>query len=135
MGFTFVQPGTVKIDIGDGDWIEVKRELSAGELKAMRTASFTYMQGKPDGETDKARADGGDEEVKLGVDWRKLGVARIMAYVLDWNAKDAQGRPVAFSRDAIEQLSIGDFERIEKAINAHAKQIEAEKNAKAGEKT
>ena len=134
MGFSFVQPSTVKIDLGDGDWLQVKRELSAGELKAMRTASFTYMQGAPTTD-DAAQAGKADDEVKLGVDWRKLAVAKILAYVIDWNAKDAQGRPVPFSRDAIEQLAMPDFERIENAINAHVKEIEAEKNVQAGEKT
>lgn len=125
MGFTFIEPGTVRLDLGDGDWIEVKRELSAGELKAMRTSSFTYMQGQSGASAD--------DEVKIGVDWRRLAVARILSYVIDWNAKDAQGRPVPFSRAAVEQLSVTDFERLEATLNTHAVAIEALKNSKAGE--
>lgn len=126
MAFTFVIPSTVRIELSDGDWIEVKRELTAGELKAMRSSSFTYMQGTASDNADVAN------DVKLGVDWRKLGLAKVLAYVVDWNAKDAQGRPVPFSREAVESLSLTDFERLENAIAAHEKAQAEEKNAKAG---
>lgn len=131
MAFTFVDPSTVKLDLGDGDWVEVKRELTAGELKAMRTAGFTHMSGTPDSERV-----GGDAEknVTIGIDWRRLGISRLVAYVVDWNAKDAQGRPVPWSREAAEQLTASDFERLEAAINAHEKTIGATKNVQAGEK-
>ena len=135
MAFSFVTPSTVKLDLGDGDWLEVKQELTAGELKAMRTASFTYMAGKADDGNGAKRTDAdGADDVKVGVDWRTLSVARLMAYVVDWNAKDGQGRPVAWSRNAVEQLSMADFERLEKALNEHEKLIADAKNEKAGAK-
>lgn len=125
--FTFVTPATDRIDLGDGDWLQVKHELTVGEAKAMRTKAFTYMSGTPDaGDTDRAD-DEKAGDVKIGVDWRLLGLARVVAYVTDWNAKDGQGRPLPFSREALEQLTETDYDRIEKAIDAHVKSVAAEK--------
>lgn len=124
MAFRFVEPATVRLDLGDGDWIEVAKELSNFEIKQMRTAGLTYMQG------DRASED----EVKLGVAWSKMAFARVMAWVKDWNAKDAQGRPLPFNQETVKQLSEDDFNRIEKALNAHIEAQESEKNATAGEK-
>lgn len=132
MAFNFVTPETVRLPLAgdDGDWIEVKRELTAGEAKAMRTSAFTYMAGKPEGAPQTQDNEG---DVKIGVDWKKLGLANILTYVTDWNAKDAQGRPVRFCREAVEQLSEADFGRIEQALTAHKEAVEAEKKmTKAG---
>jgi hypothetical protein len=116
--FNFVKPEVVRLDLGDGDWIAVKRELSVGEQKAMQTGGLLNIAGKPGV---------AEEDVKIGIDWRRYGVARISAYVVDWNAKDAQGKPVPFSVEAVEMLDEAGFERIENAISEHIKAERAKK--------
>lgn len=120
MAFEFVVPGTTKLDLGDGDWIEVKLDLTIGEIKALESSGLGSM----------ARPSRPDEKVEIKMDWRTYSVSRCLAWILDWNAKDPQGRPVKFEREAIEQLSLEAFDRIETAITEHIKQRAEEKKTK-----
>ena len=130
MAFTFVEPKTRRIDIGDGDWIEVRAQLSAGEAKEMRTAGFTHMQ-----QGDDAAIEAGDGQVKIGVNWKRMSLAKLRAYLVDWNAKDGQQRPVPYSTEALAQLDEADFDRIEAAVNAHIVELNDAKKKTASEKS
>lgn len=121
MGFRFVNPtnNSTRLEIGDGDWVEVKNELTAGERKKMLASGLTHVQGKQNADPD--------EDVTVGIDFKKYGLSKVAAYILDWNAKDEQSRPVPYSIEAIQQLDQDTFDRIEKALDAH---IEAQREAK-----
>lgn len=98
----FVTPDTVKLTLSDGDWIEVKRQLTVGEERK----AFQAIVG----------------EVKDG--WRRpnvemVGVAEVEAYLVDWSFRDGHDKPVPLSRDAILQLDSESYNEIEAALQKH----------------
>jgi hypothetical protein len=105
-----------------GDWLVVKKHLTAGENRAM----FAGMM----------RADG------EAIDRVKVGLSRIVAYLLDWSIEDADGKPVVI-RDqptnvvasALDALEPDSYREILTAIEAHEEAMEKareqEKNAMA----
>ncbi len=117
----FVAPEPVTIQRKNGkDWIEVKRELSAGADQKYRTAGFRRVSQREDG-----------TQSEVDVDWQSLAMARIEAYLVDWSATDAKNNKVKVSRDSIAALSTEDFEEIDEAIKAHVEAMAAEKKARA----
>ena len=114
----FVKPDTVRLSISDGDWLEVKKRLTAGEYR--ERLAREYVQG---------------DDQKLRADLRQSGIALIVAYVVDWLLTD-DGRVVPFSEDALRAVDIDTFREILRAVEAHDEADEAarsaEKNAPAG---
>lgn len=121
------RPDTALLNISRGDWLLVRKHLTAGEHRAM---CRSWM--KP-GVTNSDQID------PINVGWGK-----IVAYLLDWSFTDADDKPIVI-RDkspkeigaAIDNLPPDDFKEVLDAIEAHddAMQAEraAEKNAQAGE--
>lgn len=115
----FVAPETVRIDLADGDWIEVKKELGVGEDRRYRTAGVKRANAK--------------EEVEI--DWTAMALARVQTYLVDWSARDAKDKPVPVTRQAIEALAVEDFEAIDAAIQAHIAATSEEKKRQSGTKS
>lgn len=110
----FVAPETVRIDLADGDWIEIKKELTVGEHRRYLASGF------------KRAASGGDE---IEVDWGVRSLSLVEAYLVGWSARDKDGKPVSVTRQAIEKLASEDFDAIADAIRAHMEAHEAAKKA------
>jgi hypothetical protein len=87
------------------DWVEIKKELTTGEDRRYRTAGMTKMR------TEKN--DGGEASPTIEVDFAHMAVARVEAYLVDWNEKKK------ISRAAIEALCKSDFEEIDALIQEH----------------
>lgn len=109
----FVQPESVRLPLSDGEWVEVKKQLSVGEERK----AFQAIVG----------------EVKDG--WRRpnvemIGVAEMAAYLVDWSFRDAQDKPVPVSVDAITQLDTETFTEIERALQLHDEAMRAEREAR-----
>jgi hypothetical protein len=123
----FVRPETVKIDLTDGDWLLVKRRLTAGEE---RHAFARILQPTSYGEP-------------MRLDFEKTGLAKIVAYLLDWSLADDAGvvvirdQPAPVVEAALLALDPSSFAEIHTAINAHeAAQLaalDAEKKTTAGD--
>jgi len=123
-------PETAKLDIGNGDWLLVKKRLTAGESQEMLTAMI------------REGANGADK-----LDLPSIGINRVVAYLLDWGTfTDADGKPLVVRdqpsdvvRSVLKSLDVDDFGDVLKAVDAHMeameKEREAEKNAPAGEST
>lgn len=118
----FVQPDVVRLEVSDGDWLDVKKRLTVGEERA----AFQQIVG----------------EVNIDGSWRKpnfemIGLAEVAAYIVAWSFVDPQGRAVPFSLQALQNLEPASYREIEAAIDAHVKRVEAarsaEKNASDGE--
>lgn len=116
------RPETVKLEISDGDWLLVKKHLTAGEHRTMLAGML--------------------REDRNGVNPVKVGVTRIQAYLLDWSITDADGQqvvirdqPAAVLAGALDAIDVETFKEILKAIEDHAAavsvELEAEKNARA----
>jgi hypothetical protein len=113
----YVPPDTKKIDLSDGDWIEVKKFLNAGEDAQLAGA------GVPAFRNDPARGQAFD------LDFAGLKYARILAYVTAWSFDDAKGRRTEPTRENVYALDKATVEELDAALDAHIKAMEAEKNA------
>lgn len=106
----FVQPGTRKLELSAGDWIEVKKQLTVGERKRIDGAGIVAVQDEKGG-------------VQMRVDWAETSFTRTLTYVTAWSFRDAGGNPVAFTREAVEALHPESYAEIEKAIDKHVQEI------------
>lgn len=117
----FVQPDVTRLDLSEGDWIEVKKRLTVGEERE----AFQAVVGEVNTEG-----------------WRRpnlkmMGIAELAAYIVDWSFDDAAGKRTKPSAAAIGGLSPEDFKEVEDAVTAHiaaiASEDEARKNGQGGE--
>jgi hypothetical protein len=119
----FVQPETERLTLSDGEWIEVKRELNAGE---QRHAQAGYYKDIRVGE-------------RATVDFEQYGKTKILAYLVGWSFTGFDGRPEPFDESALNQLDMDTYLEIEAALDAHEARIsarrEARKNGQDGAKT
>jgi hypothetical protein len=107
----FVQPKIVRLPLSDGQWVDVKRELSYGE----QTDMFASM-----------RKQFGAGTVPV-IDTTQIGRARMGAYLLAWSLVDAEGTPVPVSPAAINNLDVETAREITDALEAHEEMIAEEK--------
>lgn len=117
----FVKPRTVRLDLSDGDWIEVKQELNAGEYRNVMARQMKSMVMGERAELDPAQ----------------VGLAKIVEYLVEWSFKDGD-KPVPVTESAITSLDADSFNEIREKIDAHEEAVEsameARKNGQAGEK-
>lgn len=120
----FVLPESVRLPLSDGDWIEVKRKLTSGELRRMQGAGFVYARDpeKPEGYT-------------VEIDNHRLSTARVATYLVDWSFVDDQDKPVKLLDDPrgrlqqIDALDPDTLDEIDKAIDAHLEAQAKEKES------
>ena len=115
MSSRYRNPETEKLDISRGDWLIVKKHLTAGENKRM----FRRMM-DPNG----------------GIDPVNVGTSKMVTYILDWSIDDAAGKRVAIldqddqtKADAFDNLPADDFREILTAVEAHEAKMQAEREA------
>ena len=117
----FVRPETVKLDLSQGDWLLVKKRLTAGE---QRHAFARIVKRMELGE-------------KTQIDPEATGLASMVAYLLDWSLVDEAGAviPILDTDDAtklaaIDALDYDSFLEIKRAIEAHEEAQDADAAAK-----
>jgi hypothetical protein len=124
----FVSPQTTTLKLSNGDTLTVKRRLNFGEqtdqLAAMASAPLpgeTTMRANP----------------------FEIGIAMVLAYLLDWSLTDEDGvhveirdKPREEVRSILRQLDPLDFQEIRVAVETHVaaqdQLREAEKNGQGG---
>lgn len=123
MGSRFELPDTKRIDISQGDWLLVKKRLTAGEQRRI----FARIV-----KTQKAGE-------KIELDPVQASLAQMTEYLLDWSLTDHAGKPVIIRQQppdvvaaALDSLDIDSFNEIFQAITAHeaAMQLEREEEKK-----
>jgi hypothetical protein len=116
----FVRPETVTVPISNGDWLVLKKRLSAGEERQMfeRASTVNPVTGE------------------RRLDSLQLGPATIVAYLLDWSLRDDAGLPViirgksaADVQATLDLLESADFLEIKAAVDAHESQMAREREA------
>jgi len=95
----------------DGAWIDVKRELNAGETRHVFAQLVKDMRA---GE-------------KIALDPEKVGITKVLEYLLGWSFTDDKGQSVAVSQGAIEALDQETYTEITQAIEAHEARMEADR--------
>ena len=116
--FRFVQASTKleRLSLSEGDWIDIKPVLTVAEQKRVDSAGM--VTGSPTGKVDLSIPE--------------FSFARTMAYVQGWSFTDAEGKPVKFSRAAVDALTVQAYEEIEDAISAYI-EVRDEGKQKPGE--
>lgn len=110
----FVDPEVTRLAL-DGDfWIECKKRLTVKESRAAMAAAVEL-----------------DGFGKITPKLEKLGLTEVSAYVVDWNLTDETGKPVSYSIDALESLSVEGFNMIEDAVKAHIAEMSSSKKTNA----
>ena len=116
-GSWVVKPETVRLDLSDGHII-VKKEINAGE---QRRVFSDFVKQARSGEP-------------FELDAEKVGLTKIVAYLLDWSAVDDEGKPVEVTPETIKGLHLDIFREIKDAIDAHDLQMDTERQARKNEK-
>jgi anti-sigma-K factor RskA len=110
----FVVPAVTTITLSDGDWIQVKNQLTVGEERA----AFQQIIG----------------EINQTTGWRKpnialQGIAEIAAYLVAWSFRDPEGQPIPPDVATIQLLDVDSYRELEAAVETHIKTMEAQRAA------
>ena len=109
----FVEPSTVRVDLSDGDWVEIKERLSYGEQRRLTGSGVTRI---PDPTTGK---------ISLDLDLEKHSILRMQTWLADWSFADRNGRAVPISAAAIAALDGDTAQEIDTAISLHIMKLES----------
>ena len=120
----FVQPSRVRLHLTEGDWIDVKKNLSYGETVSLQGAAMTAVEAK----TFFGGGDGSDDGMAR-IDVARGAVEVIHTWLLDWSFKDNEDRPVKITRDAIRALDAETAGEIHSALSRHMEDVAEEKKA------
>lgn len=119
-----VVPKVVRLPLSDGDYVDVKATLNAGEYQDL-LERVTVPTGA-----------GG----VVQVDRSKLGIERLVASVVGWSFVDPTGQPIPYSidlpdaqrRDALRSVDSGTLVEMITALDAHEAGEVARKNGPDG---
>ena len=117
----FLKPEIVRINLTGGDWITIKRQLTAGEQRRVFARTTKAVKaGQP-----------------IEIDLEKAGISTMVEYLVDWSFTDQEGKPVPikdmpseYVADVLNSLDGESFAEITDAISAHEKTIETEKKTR-----
>lgn len=115
-----VYPEEVRLELSEGDYVDVKRTLNAGEYRKM-----VYDQFK-------------DTDEKTVLDHSKVGMTKLLAYLLGWSFTGRDGdripyridQPEEIRRATIDSLDQDTYRELIAAVNAHEAREEAALEAK-----
>ena len=111
----FARGDAVRLELSEGDWVLVRRELSYGQQRRLAASGLTGVD---------AAATAGQ---RLKVDLAAYDIERLVTWVMDWSFRDDDGDRVAVSREAIEALHPDTATEIGAALDAHIEAQEAKK--------
>lgn len=120
------KPEQHRIEISQGDWLLVRKHLTAGEERDAQTHLLKSVRA---GE-------------KPEMDWKQIGVSMIVSYLLDWSIKDVNEQPIPVRDEPYEKVAAAllnlpneDLEEIRQAVEAHdvAMRLEREHQKKASD--
>jgi len=101
----FVKPETVRLKLSEEEWVEIKKELNAGE--ARKQASLAVVPHILEG------------RVVDRVDWSQYELLRMELWVVDWHLHNAEGKVPKLSLDALRALDVTTFNEINDLISQH----------------
>lgn len=114
---TIVKPKTVRLSLSDGQFLDVKRRLNAGEQQDLFAAMAPYLVA---GEKPQLKS-------------QSVMTAKILAYLLGWSLTD-DGAPIPMNPDLPETARLATlrsldpdvFREIREVIDAHEAAIDKE---------
>lgn len=100
----------------DGEWIEVKKRLNAGEQDQI------FIDMVKNGETVAGE--------KPTLDLRKVTTSEVMQYLVRWSLIDLDGRPLEISVESLNSCDAETKAEIRAAVAYHVETIEQEREAR-----
>jgi len=123
-------PEPQRLPLTNGDWLLVKKYLTAGEVRAQLTFMRRVNPLVP------WRGDGPAPVLLPEPDPTNYGLARAAVYLLDWNLTDADKQPLVIAgrdpwelMDVLDNLDAGAWTQVVEAITAHDAAMTAAKDA------
>jgi len=120
MGSRFRKPEVMRLELEEGDWLLVRKYLTAGEERGATARVFKDGTMKP-GE-------------KPELDYKHLELSQAIAYLLDWSLTDADDRPIVirdqpyeFVHTVLGNMEAYSLREILNAIQAHDAAMNAER--------
>lgn len=110
----FVTPDTRRLELTDGDYLIVKRQLTHGEeLDAFARQTIVGTEGT------------------VRINPLRVGDTKVLAYLLDWSLREyaIKGQPVEVVESALRALAPEDYAEIKAAIDAHEEAMRAAREA------
>ena len=112
-----VAPDVVRLPLSDGDSVEVKKILNAGEYRQLIYGQFKESS---DGE-------------KVTLDHSKVGMAKLLAYIVGWTFIGFDGQPLPYRPDepedirraTIDGLDQDTYRELIAAVTAHEEREDA----------
>lgn len=110
-----VAPGSDRVEISDGDWVEIKRVLNTGDSRKLEAAGLKppMMVG---------------DKIISPIDWAVYELERALIYLTEWSLCGPDGKVLPLNLDSIKALDVESFNEINKAILAHRLEVEKAKN-------
>ena len=113
--YRFVDPEEIRLLLSDGDYIDVKKTLNAGEYRKLLYDQLKDSSGAPT------------------LDVSKVGISKILAYLLGWSFVGREGRPEPYNleqpeeirRALIDNLDQDTYRELIAAVTAHEEREEA----------
>src|SRR5574338_1565491 len=91
-----VKPDVQRLPLRDGEFLDVKKELTAGEYRDMLAAQVR--------ETDSGR---------IALDFQKVGMAKVVAFVVGWSFVYLDGSsPLAVSEHVLRKIDLSTWQEI-----------------------
>jgi hypothetical protein len=120
MGSRYRKQEEMRLDLSEGDWLLVRKHLTAGEerdAQARVIKAGSFKQGE-----------------KPELDLEHLGIAQAVSYLIDWSITDADDKPIrirdqsyAFVAAALRNQTPESLREILDAIQAHDSAMTAER--------
>src|SRR5262245_575920 len=104
----FIDPEITRLELSGGQWLDVKKQLTAGDTRKMFTDLVKQM------EAGKAAV----------LDREKVGVSKILNIVVDWSLR-RRGKKVPFTEAALLTLAPKRYQEISDAVEKHEAAMEA----------
>lgn len=112
-----------RIPLSDGDWVELKRDLNAGDLKKLEDAGLAPPVRLADG------------SITRPIDWERYEFERAAIFLVDWSFRGPDDKPLALkgangqvSIATLKVLDIESFDEINAAVFRHTTERAAAKN-------
>jgi hypothetical protein len=119
MADEFVEPEVVRLPLSDGRWIDVKKELTAGEHNKVFARIVKRM----------GTAGDGSGTISTELDAEKVGFTKLEQYIVGWSFTNGDGKPVPPSLAALMNLKAHIRREVAEAVDAHEERVNAELEA------
>lgn len=109
----FVKPESHRLDLSDGDWVEVKKRLGILDDKRIESALVRSAQSA----RGLVGANVNAKDVEIRLDTSEAYMTKLKTYILDWSFEDERGKRVPVTESAIEALDPETAQEIVEELN------------------